>query len=321
LQRKSSILILPSVLYVVSSYNREQCRVINQDNNGEKTREGDKTIIKTDINVDAAVDNGVNRNNKDKERSYPFHVKLPSHLPSTFYHHDGALDQRRLLDRQLLNKLVEAYCKISYQIVVYCKSSDGKIYQKIEQDINILAAPLPAEPVPNYIAPITKRVNYFCCINIGSIIMGARVLNTRLAPGEDVVVDFGCQKMSTTPIEKVEVIVKEVIEWQSGHDLGHDLGSDFTTVLVQSTFKPTPRWQNIAKANVKNHKKEVLPDMLKVIHSAIERSENRVSLSIPSLAYNSYNGGLIKVRHRLEIIVGRFHERDSILCQCIVDGG
>ena len=115
-----------------------------------------------------------------QRRSYPFKVKLPSHLPSTFYHHDGALDQRRLLDRQLLNTL-EAYCKISYQIVVYCKSSDGKIYQKVEQDINILAAPLPAEPVPNYISPITKRVNYFCCINIGSIIMGARVLNTRLA--------------------------------------------------------------------------------------------------------------------------------------------
>ena len=208
-----------------------------------------------------------------------------------------------MLDRQLLNTL-EAYCKISYQIVVYCKSSDdGKIYQKIEQDINILAAPLPAEPVPNYISPITKRVNYFCCINIGSVIMGARVLNTRLAPGEDIVVDFGCQNMSTTPIEKVDVIVKEVIEWQSGHTLGHDLGSDFTTVLVQSTFKPTPSWQNIAKANVKDHKKEVPPDMLEVIHSAIERSENRVSLSIPSSAYNSYNGGLIKVRQRLEIKV------------------
>jgi len=95
--------------------------------------------------------------------------------------------------------------------------------------------------------------------------MGARVLNTRLAPGEDVVVDFGCQNMSTTQIDKVEVIVKEVIEWQSGHDLGHDLGSDFTIVLVQSTFKPTPRWQNIAKAN--DHKKEVPPDMLKVIYS------------------------------------------------------
>ena len=81
------------------------------------------------------------------------------------------------------------------------------------------------------------------------------------------------------------------------------MGSDFTIVLVQSTFKPTPRWQNIAKANVKDHKKEVPPDMLEIIHSVIEQSENRVSLSIPSSAYNSYNGGLIKVRQRLEIKV------------------
>ena len=79
------------------------------------------------------------------------------------------------------------------------------------------------------------------------------------------------------------------------------MGSDFTIVLVQSTFKPTPRWQNIAKAN--DHKKEVPPDMLELIHSAIKRSENRVSLSIPSSAYSSYNGGLIKVRQRLEIKV------------------
>ena len=72
---------------------------------------------------------------------------------------DGALDQRRLLDRQLLNTL-EAYCKISYKIVV-CKSSDGKIYQKIDK-----------------ILKYTSRTT----ILIGSIIMGARVLNTRLAP-------------------------------------------------------------------------------------------------------------------------------------------
>ena len=85
------------------------------------------------------------------------------------------------------------------------------------------------------------------------------------------------------------------------NDLGHDFGSDFTTVLVQSTFKPTPRWQNIGKAN--DHKKDVPPDMLVAIHSVIEQSENRVSLSILSSAYNSYNGGLIKVRQRLEIKV------------------
>ena len=109
MQYRKLILILPCVFHTIVSYNREQCRVINQDNNGEKTREGDKTIIKTDINVDTA-DNGIN-SNKDKERRCPFKVKIPSHSPSTFYHHDGALDQRRLLDRQLLNTL-EAYCKI-----------------------------------------------------------------------------------------------------------------------------------------------------------------------------------------------------------------
>ena len=96
---------------------------------------------------------------------------------------------------------------------------------------------------------------------------------------------------------KVDVIVKEVIEWQSGHSLSHDLGSDFT---AQSTFKPTPLPKQMLIGPQEGSSSRYTRGYT---FRAIERSENRVLLSIPSSAYNSYNGGLIKVRQRLEIKV------------------
>ena len=225
---------------------------------------------------------------------FPFEIELPSNIPSSMY-----------------NKGVgNAYCQINYKIKAELMSGGKSLFgkHKVQVKFNVMSKPLPMQPVPNLIQPITQHVNFLCCFNIGKITMGARVADTRIGRGEKVIIDFACQNDSLENIQRAEVSVKQEVDWKSGSRSNGD-----KKVIAHNIFKQTSRWEKIDKAKMKESKvKSRAPTdtyrgeeqrILQLIHAAIHDGENRALLSIPTSAIQSYQGALIKVHHRLKIKV------------------
>jgi len=236
----------------------------------------------------------VNSPNDGDRYRFPFEIELPSNIPSTMY-----------------NKGVgNAYCQINYKIKAELMSGGKSLFgkHKVQVEFNVMSKPLPIQPVPNLIQPITQHVNFLCCFNIGKITMGARVADTRIGRGEKVIIDFACQNESLENIQRAEVSVKQEVDWKSG-----SRSNDQNCVIAHNIFKQTARWQKIDKAKMKESKvKSRAPTdtyrgeeqrILQLIHAAIHDGENRALLSIPNSAIQSYQGALIKVHHRLKIKV------------------
>jgi len=225
---------------------------------------------------------------------FPFQIELPSNIPSTMYNEGVG----------------RAYCQINYKIKAELLSGDKSLFgkHKVQVEFNVMSKPLPIQPVPNLIQPITQHVNFLCCFNIGKITMGARVADTRIGRGEKVIIDFACQNESLVNIQRAEVSVKQEVDWKSGSRSNGD-----KKVIAHNIFKQTSRWEKIDKAKMKESKvKSRAPTdtyrgeeqrILQLIHAAIHDGENRALLSIPTSAIQSYQGALIKVHHRLKIKV------------------
>mmetsp|Transcript_31659 Transcript_31659/g.76629 ORF Transcript_31659/g.76629 Transcript_31659/m.76629 type:complete len:579 (-) Transcript_31659:203-1939(-) len=223
---------------------------------------------------------------------FPFRVQLPSNLPSSMRCEGGG-----------------GHCEITYKIKAELHGSGGTLFgnHKVERVINVESTPLPMQPVPNSVPPVTQRVNFLCCFNVGKITMGARVANTRIGQGETAVIDFACQNQSRRHIEKAEVTVKEDVTWSAGGRSNH-----FSRVIANEAFSPTDGWQELDKAEMKKQivlSKDLTRDacqqnqLLEMIHAAINDGKNRALLGIPLTGLQSYQGLLIQVHHQLRIIV------------------
>jgi len=234
----------------------------------------------------------INSPNDGDRYRFPFEIELPSNIPSTMYH----------------KGVGRAYCQINYKIKAELLSGGKSLFgnKKVQVEFNVMSKPLPLQPVPNLIQPITQHVNFLCCFNVGKITMGARVADTRVGRGEQVIIDFACQNQSLQSIEKAEVTVKQEVHWKSG-----SRSNDQNCVIAHNIFKQTARWQKIEKAKMKESRvKSRAPTdtyrgeeqrILQLIHAAIHDGENRALLSIPNSAMKTYQGALIKVHHRLKI--------------------
>ena len=80
---------------------------------------------------------------------FPFQIELPSNIPSSMY-----------------NKGVgNAYCQINYKIKAELMSGGKTLFgkHKVQAEFNVMSKPLPIQPVPNLIQPITQHVNFLCC--------------------------------------------------------------------------------------------------------------------------------------------------------------
>lgn len=256
-------------------------------------RHAERQIIHMAINL-GNVSTGVEAGARYR---FPFQIQLPSDLPSSMY-----------ISENNAGRHGGGHGEISYKIKAELKGNRWFGNHKVEQAINVISEPLPMQPVPNLVPPIVKDINYFCCIHVGTITMGARVANTRIGRGETAIIDFACKNQSLRGIKQAEVTVKEEARWTAGGK--HNYNS---RVIAHQTFRETERWEKMSKEEMKELKarsrsqtdsyRDHCHGMLEVIHAAIHDGEHRALVNIAPSSLQSYNGALIQVSHCLKIKV------------------
>ncbi|KAL7531119.1 hypothetical protein ACHAXR_007290 [Thalassiosira sp. AJA248-18] len=282
----------------ISGKERSRVRYTESHSNGNG---GTTTSTKYKYSTRQIVRMTVNLGNMSNVQAgtkhrFPFQIELPSDLPSSFF-----------CAESYTNSQSRGYCKIDYKIKAELTGGGSGTFgnHKVEQIINVMAAPLPIQPVPNLVPPISKRI-FFCCCSVGTVTMGARVANTRVGVGETAIVDFACKNQSLRAIQKVEVDVKERVHWTGG-----SRSNSAQRTIASQRFQPTARWQQISKDEHKSLKvKSKSPTdtyrdqqrrLLQMIYDAIHDGENRALLNISRAGIPSYQGSLITASHRLKI--------------------
>ena len=230
---------------------------------------------------------------------FPFRIQLPPDLPGSMFcneHHTSSFGG--------------GHCEITYKIMAELKKGGmfGLGSRKVEQTFQVSSAPHPVEPVPNLIPPFQREINMCCCIGLGSITMGARVENTRIGRGEQVAVDFACKNQSLRGIKRAVAQIVEEVRWSAQ---GRSNYSE--KAIATRTFQPSERWKKISRDEMKELKQKrrdlnssyrgKQAQMLQMIHAAIFDGEDRTLIDVPTSSFQSYQGMLIHVEHRLRITV------------------
>ncbi|KAL7541898.1 hypothetical protein ACHAWF_007050, partial [Thalassiosira exigua] len=223
---------------------------------------------------------------------FPFSLQLPVDLPSSMSCEGQG-----------------GHCGVGYKIKAELRGNGGMFGRhKVEQAFTVRSAPLPMQPVPNLVPPLTEEVKFCCCFSVGKIVMGARVVNTRIGQGETAIIDFACKNQSLRQIERAEVTVKEEVRWSAQGRYNYS-----SRVIANQTFRPTERWDKMDKGAMKEQKErsrnitETLREeerkLLQTIHDAIHDGRHRALLNISPSSLQTYQGLLIQVTHRLKIKV------------------
>mmetsp|Transcript_19736 Transcript_19736/g.28117 ORF Transcript_19736/g.28117 Transcript_19736/m.28117 type:complete len:588 (-) Transcript_19736:1852-3615(-) len=243
-------------------------------------RNAERSICRVNINL-GEVENV----QAGAQHRFPFRIELPHDLPSSMHMQRNG-----------------GYCKIDYKFKAHVGG-----HHKVEQLFNVMSAPLSMQPVANLIRPIMKDVQS-CCFRRGTITLGARIANTRIGRGETAIVDFACKNQSRQKITSVAVEIKQEVRWNAGHHKEYA-----KNVLSTKFFKRTERWGEMSKEEVKAHEqswrkntdthRDRKQQALQMIHKAIFDGENRVLLNVPTAAFQTYEGALVRVSHRMKIKV------------------
>lgn len=242
-------------------------------------RNADRSICRVHINL-GRVENA----QAGDQHRFPFRIQLPHDLPSSMH-----------IERN------GGYSKVDYKFKAHVGG-----HHKVEQLFNVMSAPLSMQPVANLVPPIMKDVQSFGCFRRGTITLGARIANTRIGRGETAIVDFACKNQSRQKITSVAVEIKQQVQWNAGHHKEYA-----ENVLSRKLFKRTERWGEMSKEEVKAHEQSWRKNTdthrdrkqraLQLIHKAIFDGENRVLLDVPTSAFQTYEGALVRVNHRMKI--------------------
>lgn len=197
---------------------------------------------------------------------------------------------------------------MAYKVKAELKGSGMFSTKKTEQVISVLSAPLPAQPLPHLVEPLTAKVKACCCFNTGSITVGARVENTNIGMGEPVGIDFACKNNTTQGIDTAEAHITEEVRWSAGGRTNYAKRR-----IASGNFRPTGRWEKQAKEEARHTKRSARNQtdshrnrreaMYRELYRAISDGENRSTLRTQPSARHSHHGQLYSIGHRLTIKV------------------
>uniref|UniRef100_A0A7S1ZE28 Arrestin C-terminal-like domain-containing protein n=1 Tax=Trieres chinensis TaxID=1514140 RepID=A0A7S1ZE28_TRICV len=194
------------------------------------------------------------------------------------------------------NQGCNSWCQIKYLVrALFVDSGSGGSVLSQRQLI-VVSSPMPPDPVPFTVEPVTSQVKNVMGISKGSISFGVHVKDTRVGRGEDLEFKIACRNDTTVGIEQIQVKVKEVCECKT--KISND--SAETTLVAIPNVKVQGGLDKKKKKDVEESKKAGTnrqQDNFLDLFSEITSNENIASLKIPEIVRDSYKGQLIHIRH------------------------
>lgn len=187
-------------------------------------------------------------------------------------------------------------CSIKYNLHAQLLGSGWLYDYRASQEIQIVAHPLPNDPVPYNGQPVKENVNFCCCFNRGHMIFGAQVSDTAIGRGEPVTIRMSCRNRTTVPIESVVTTLMQTISWSaSGHRATQ------TTQLACKDFGKFPGLERIQSLSLIKEL-SVGRDMQDIARD-LDESTYTATIVMPSTAQDTFAGSLIRVNHVLYVVV------------------
>ena len=283
---------------------------IHIDNNNDGRRNATRTESSSRVLINVKLPVGVGPHNKESynngtttttfidnagninpgQYQIPFEVEVPSYLPGSMqYQHS---DKSR--------------CSIHYELKAILSGSGFFWNYHKELPIQILAKPMdPLPPSPHMASPVNEPVTHCCCCNKGSISLGGKVEETRLAPESQCTVSLSCRNHSTVQPQNVRARIRQEVKWQcSGHSKTvskYLVTVEFPSILNNLTVtQPHHHHQHHHGGRLADILlQDDMADMFREINDDIHQG----TLIIPPNILDTYSGHLITVKHRLELEV------------------
>lgn len=211
------------------------------------------------------------------QHDIPFDIELPDHIPSSAFFEHGSSNFR-----------------IMYDVKVHLRGS-GKLWDyKESKPIQVRGKSLAREPMPYSSQPVKEAVN-LCCINKGSIVFGAKILDTRLDLGETCTLHLSLRNNSTVAVEKVGAHMFQTCWWVGGSHHSTSSRRDLGTF----TFPNMPG----TEAQSGDGERDIEFNQLKNVFEEIESGLHAGQITMPENAIPSYKGNLVKISHQLVVFV------------------
>jgi hypothetical protein len=136
------------------------------------------------------------------------------------------------------------------------------------------------------------------------------VSNTRIAPGQQIVIDLGIKNESSSRVEVVTAAIHQRIYWKALDLTGYIISNTWENTKT-TTFRVTDEMRAKTEESmreIKEHQKQnssrdrgPSDDVYRQILNAVRDGVNQVTLTIPSNTITSYAGYLVTVSHSLYI--------------------
>eukprot|EP00966_Prymnesium_polylepis_P045223 1047625-Prymnesium_polylepis.1 len=143
---------------------------------------------------------------------------MPPGLPSTMFARGGGGD-----------------CSVTYSLKARLFRPGMFTFDiKAGRPVQVCSTPLPPTPVPVFVQPDTKAVYLCCCINRGTMTLGATADDTLVGRGQTLSIGMACRNDSTTEIQGIGAKISETVVWRAG---GHHNQS--TRLVASCEFQPS----------------------------------------------------------------------------------
>ena len=256
----------------------------NDDNNSIRSVQVDRfayshrNILRLEMIVNS-FSSGMVRRGGDFE--FPFEFELPRNLPASMLCHsnDG-----------------QSYCSINYTIEGSLRRP-GILFSHIHHTTSFFVRTNPREIIsPDFqrairIPPDKQNVNFCCCINRGTISLGAEIDKDTFNRNESVRVGFSVRNESSVNIDTVKVSFSEVVSWKAQ---GKSATCSFTLAernMRPSCIKGTASALNPSRENLfADEESAYLYDPCQSIDFILSNT-----------ARDSHEGALIQVRHEIHV--------------------
>jgi len=218
---------------------------------------------------------------------FPFTAELPLGLPSSLFAQGG-----------------EGECRIAYSVRATLQRSGWTLMQgtvAAKAPLHVAAAPLQLPAQPFFARPDTETVAFCCCIGQGRITLGARVEDTVVGRGDQLLVGAVVQNESHVEPRRLYVQVKESVSWEAG---GHS--SSDSRVVAYTEYDPhevkglrARSRDSVAMITAEPVRRSVLEGM----HESLLGGGAQRTLTCHSQARDTYIGAVLAVQHEMTIRV------------------
>jgi hypothetical protein len=239
-----------------------------------KTAHAQRSLIRANIPVNSSqmIQNG--RISPGKYR-LGFDIELPDCLPTSM--------------REGMNR---SNCEIVYTIKADLKGSGMFQNYKCACTFFVKAKPLEKVVQPFEGQPNTVNVKFCCCLNRGSMTVGAHMEDTVLEKGQTAKLSLSCRNNSTVRVHKLEAKLVQVTRWQARNH------SQMQTRILQVMDFGT---QGLER-NLKILQSGSESDQIQMLEE-LRRGSNSHIVTMSPGAFNTYQGQVLSIRHELRIRV------------------